>query len=243
MGLRSILSNEQIRDYHEKWKKFSDKHVLESAYNVHSGKPVIGKPMRYGKEKIFRGHVFLDKLREIDPYFIANKYIHPFWHAQHYFVVMEQMYHAGSNLIRDNSKLIGKDVPEKFNWARSLFWQDRGMSVELMLEDAGKRRGLDVEKGHFTFYDKGNRRLSQVSVLTYWDERSYIKDMEDIRSGVDGAKDELIRKIECQEINHGKLLHPRLCRSSKDYLISEIRQGRVPSDNIHDFFSFWDKNS
>jgi len=53
---------------------------------------------------------------------------------------MEQMYHAASNLIRDNSKLVGKDIPENFKWKKSIFWgNEKSISTELILEMFGKK--------------------------------------------------------------------------------------------------------
>jgi len=249
MKLKDILSKQEIENYHQQWDLFKQKYTspgkyttIETGYYTHSGMPVISKVFQYKKEPIFRTHIFQKRLRKFDPYFISKTYIHQIWHASHYFVVMEQIYHASANLIRDNSKLVAKDIPENFEWRRPIFWDDKMISVGLILENLGEQGKYLKERGNFIFYKK-NRAISRLSVLTYWLPRSYIESMKKVKQGDEEALEKLIRQIEHQDINQKRLIKPRTNLPSKDYLISELKAGRIPEEELHNFFSFWDKNS
>lgn len=246
MKLEDILTKKEIEEYHGNWKPLTPRDNPEHEYTVHSGLPVIGRVYQYKDKTLFRAHVFQKKLRKFDPYFITPKYVHPFWHALHYFIVMEQVYHASSNIIRDNSKLVGRDVPEKFEWRRPLSWDDR-VSVELILEDLGKHGFYLKERGNFTFYnDKKKSAVLYVSVLTYWKPRNYIRAIEKIKNDKKDIK-ELTKKIERQDMNLKRLINSRKhLKATKVYLLSELKIGNIPEEELHDFFSLWDpppKNS
>ena len=119
--IRDVLTNEEIKKYEENWKNFKGKYKLNSARNVYSGMPVISEVYQFENYPIFRVHVFSKRLRKFDPYFqTAEKsrgYIIPFWHVQHYFMVLEQLYHASKRLILgdEHDKVITKDIPNKLN--------------------------------------------------------------------------------------------------------------------------------
>lgn len=241
MKVRELLLEKEVEKYKQAWNSFSHKYDSISEYEVHSGMPVIGQVFQFEDKPLFRAHVFQKRLRRFDPYFISKKYVHPFWHAQHYFMVMEQLYHAGPNKIRDNSKLVGKDIPESFDWKIPIFWRDN-ISVELILDDLGKHGNYLKEKGDFAFYnDKKNIVVSKMSVITYWQSRSYIRDIEGIKEGDSKALERLIRKIEHQAICHRQMIKPRKTLiSSETELIEKLQSGEVPEQELHDFFSFWD---
>lgn len=245
--VEDILSSDEISEYSSLWGSFGDKYILESRHHTHSGISMISRVFKYKGKPIFRAHVFNKKLRKFDPYFISSKYIHPFWHALHYFIVMEQMYHTSSNLIRDNSKLVAKDIPGEFEWIRPIFWIKTplpNISIELILEHLGTSRSHFKEKGNFAIYDdKIERVLSRMSIITYWQPRAYIRDLEKIKDGDNSVIDSLIRKIKMQDINlHKRLIKPREnLVATKDYLTKELRSGKIPEEELHDFFSLWDK--
>jgi hypothetical protein len=247
--INDILSEREIEKYEEGWRNFEGKYRVNSPRNVHSGMPVISEVYSFENYPIFRAHIFNRRLRKFDPYFITTKesrgYIHPFWHAQHYFMVMEQMYHASRRRLKGNSehdKEIAKDIPQEFKWRKPIFWGDN-ISIELIIERKGQIRSYDREIGHFTIYsDKTNERLSYMSVLTFWQPRSYIRDIERIRQGDSSAVDDLIRKIEAQAINHRRLGTPRTTlKVTGNDLVEALRKGYVPEEELNDFFSFWDK--
>jgi len=240
MKLEDVLTIKEMEEYHGNWKPLTAKDAPENEHTVHSGMPVIGTVFQYKSKPVFRTHVFQKRLRKFDPYFITLTYVHPFWHALHYFIAMEQTYHAASSLIRDNSRLVGKDVPEKFEWKRSVFWVDR-ISIELILEDLGQHGHYLKERGCFTFYDdRTNKAISQTSALAFWRPRAYVRSMENIKLGKE-KPERLIRKIERQDINLRKLINQRQNLPTKDYLISELMKGNVPEQELHNFFSFWNK--
>ncbi|RME31195.1 hypothetical protein D6789_03455 [Candidatus Woesearchaeota archaeon] len=158
-------------------------------------------------------------------------------------MVIEQMYHASRRNLKgdeEHDKEIAKDVPHEFKWRKPVFWGDI-ISIELMIEQKGRVRSHDREVGHFTLYsDKTNERLSYMSILTFWQPRSYVRDIERIRRG-DDAIDDLIRKIEAQAINHRRLRSPRkTLKVTENDLVEALRRGYIPEEELHDFFSLWD---
>lgn len=244
MKIEDILSKEEIEQYHQEWKNFKGKYVPETPYNVHSGMPVLGKPFQFKDKPLFRAHVFQERLRNFNPYFISNEYHNPIWHSQHYFIAVEQLYHAASNLLRDNPKLVGKDPEIKIKIRKPTFWtvHYKGISVELFIESLRKTADYFVERGNFTFYrDDENQRMAELKALAFFQQRAYIKEMEALKEGDNNALERLTRKIEHQAIWQKRLYHPRTNLPDKDFLIEQLRQGRIPEAELHDFFSFWDK--
>ncbi len=243
MEIKDILSEREIAKYHEAWRNFSGKYTLEEEFNVHSSMPVISKVFQFRDKPIFRTHVIQKELKKFNPYFTSNKYPHPFWHAQHFFMVLEQFYHESSNKIRDNPKLIGKENEAHIYLKRPVMWRDR-VSVELILEDLGKFHGYDREKDYSFFYNESNNKIyAEISVQTFWQLRAYIQEIEKIKQGNREAVDSLIRKIEMQDINLKRLIKPRKTLMNSDELISRLKEGNLPEQELHDFFSFWDKKS
>ncbi len=237
-----VLAAEEINRYQEGWKKFKDKCVVNSSYYVHSGLPVISKVFRLEDKPIFRAHVFSKRLRRFDPYHIADKCIQPFWHAQHYIMVGEQMYSACSKLVIGEryERMIAKDVPIEFRWKKPLFW-DETVSVELIREELGKVGPYEKQIGYFTFYsDKTGKVLSRMSAESYWQQRAYVENIEKLKQGDKSVTEALVRKIEMQDVNHKRLKLPRTPKITKESLVAAVRNGVIPEE-IHDFFSLWDK--
>lgn len=253
MGCRKFLNKKEFNEYSDLWKNFKHKNVLESEYNVHSSKPAISKIMYYNgyENPILRAKINQKKLREFDPYFNFKKYANPFWHIQHYMMVAEQMYHAGSNMLRDNSKLVMKDTMEEFNALRPIFWRNNSkhISIELMIEKNNDNKNnsfLFVEDLHFYFYnEKTNREVANIHAKSYAQYRSYIRDMNMIESSkndfeIENAKSGLIRKIESQIIKQNDLaINPRKDIVDGLYLIEEINRDNLPKDDIINYFSLW----
>jgi hypothetical protein len=246
--IKDVLNEEQIKQYEKGWKNFKGKYRVNSPRNVHSNMPVISEVYHFESSPVFRAHVFGRRLRQFDPYFQtvdeSRGYIHPFWHAQHYLMVMEQVYHASRRLILgdENDRGVAKDIPKEFKWRKPVFWDDN-ISVELIIEKLGKIHSYDREGCHFTIYsDKTNEELSYMSVLTFWQPRSYIQDIKKIRQGDNSAIDDLVRKIEAQALNHRRLRRPRTSlKTSSNDLIEVLRTGCIPEEELHDFFSLWEK--
>jgi len=244
MQLKDILTSREIEEYNHEWQSFDRKYELETPYNVHSGMPVVGKPMKFREKQVFRAHVFQKRLRRFDPYFLATKYIQPFWHMLHYSLTAEQMYQASASMMKDNSKLHVKEIPESFQLRRPIFWDlDRVISIELILENLGESFGSLRERANFAFYeDRRNRVLGRLSAVTYCGTRIHIELIERIKRGDESAREELIKKILSQDIKHKKLLNPRKnIQTTAEQLVAELKAGRILEEDIHDFFSFWDK--
>jgi len=243
-GLRDVLTSEEIERYQEGWKSFKDKYKVNDPYYVHSGMPIIGEVYHFENKPIFRAHVFGKKLRAIDPYHQADKCIQPFWHAQHYIMAAEQMYTSSSILIIGNKydKQVAKDIPIEFNWKKPIFYKDN-ISVELIREELGNIGAYEKQAGHFTFYsEKSGRALSRMSAFSFWQQRAYIQNIEKIKQGDNSALDVLITQIEAQANNHRRLRKSRTTlKSSKEDLVKLLRNGRIPEEELHDFFSLWDK--
>ena len=240
--VEDVLTPEEILRYRKGWTDFGAKYVLNSEQCTHSGKPVISQVYRFGDKPLFRAHIFNKRLRKIDPYFISKKYIIPFWHIAHYLTVLEQMYHASIQEIRETERFITKDVPREFNLSKPIFWDDN-ISVELILEPKRQKERYSIEDCFCSLYDnKTNKVKGRISVRTFVEPRAYIKGIADFKQGDNQVLGRLIRKIEMQDVNQRRLIKPRKSlQCTKDYLISQLGIGKIPEEELHDFFSLWDK--
>ena len=238
-----ILSSEEKEVYTQGWKSMTGKYSKLPPCDVHSGFPVLGRVYRYPGTKIFRSHVFSRRMRRVDPYHLASECLQPFWHAQHYLLVAEQMYMACAQLLlgEECNHLMAKDVPVEFSWKKSILWNDT-ISVELIREDLGTVGRYQREIGYFTFYsDRSGIVLSRMSAESYWTPRAYVKDMTLIRSGDAKAVDDLERKIRARETALKRLNPPRKqVLSSSAELIDCLRKGILLEKEIHDYFSNFD---
>lgn len=255
MKLKDILSKEEIEEYHNQWTQFEDKKIYEEKLNTHSSNPIISKVFVFREQyyPILRAKVFQKKLREFDPYFVTKKYANPFWHIQHYIMVVEQIYHAGSNLIRDNSKNVVRDTLENATMKVPIFWDNKHkhISIEMILENIPKNKEnyLFMENAFFTFYnDKKNSALARIYFKTYINKRSYLRDLEDLKNGLGDIDkkqilNSLIRKIEMQDIKHNlwSIDKRQNLSVTKDEIISELNSGKIPENKLYDFFSLWDQ--
>lgn len=241
-AIKDILTDEEIREYEEGWRNFKGKYRVNPPRNVHSGMPVISEVYHFEDSPVFKAHVFGRRLRQFDPYHQADKCIQPFWHAQHYIMIAEQIYSASSRLVIGNKydEQVAKDVPVEFNWKKPIFFNDN-VSVELIREELGMVGPYEKQIGYFTFYtEKSGRALSKMSALSFWQPRSYVQDIEKIKKGKNEAIDDLIRKIEAQALNHRRLRRPRITlKATKEMLVETLRKGSILEEELHDFFSLW----
>lgn len=241
MKAKELLSKEEFDDYQTQWSLLNKKYKYkpESEYNTHSGMPVIGKVFQFQNKPLFRTHVFQRKLRGFNPYFTTPNYSNPFWHALHYTLATEQLYHAATGLIRNNYKLHVKEVPETACWRRPIFWREP-ISIELIIENL---QGKFDERVNFAFYnDKKKRVISTMSYLTSIGTRAYIQELERLKQGDEKALERLIRKIQRQQENLDRLIISRKnLRMSSQELIEKLRSGEIPEQELHDFFSLWDR--
>ncbi len=242
MQLKDILSNEEIEEYREGWALFDGKHILETEYHTHSGKPVISNVFRYKDKPIFRAGIPSKKrLRKIDPYFISEKHIFPMWHIVHYFIVLEQMYHASMRQIRDTDKFRTLETPKEFRLSNPIFWND-DVSVELIWQPKRQTEKYSIEDCFFTLYDdKINKVKNRLSARTFVEPRAYIKSLENIKEGNRREVETLIKLIESRKFSQSRLIKPRQNLPDKDYLINKLKEGKIPEQELHNFFSFWDK--
>lgn len=242
LQLADILNSEEIAQYHQEWENFKGKYKLNSPYNTHSGIPVISEVYRFKDKPIFKAGIpSKRKLRSIDPYFISERHIFPAWHIVHYFIVLEQMYHASMHLIRDTNKFRTLETPLEIKLSTQIFWHD-DISIELIWQPKRQTKEYSIEDCFFALYnDKNNRVKNRLSARTFVEPRAYIKSMEKTKGGNKGEIETLIRLIESRTYSQSNLLKPRQNLPDKDYLIKQLKSGNIPEAELHDFFSFWDK--
>ncbi len=241
--IEDVLSKEEEKRYQREWEAFDQKSIPETKYHTHSGKSVISKVYRFEGKSVFRARVRKKKLREIDPYFISqNRYVFPCWHVIHYFIVLEQMYHASMHLIKNNHhKVKVLDVPGEIKLSERIFWNEN-ISVELIRESRRDVKGYGIEDCFVTFYnDKVGEVRSRFSVRTFVKKRAYVSKIEKIKEGETEEIEALVKIMENRETSQKSLINPRKTLATKDFLIEELREGRIPEEELHDFFSFWDK--
>ena len=241
LSVENILSPERLVEYHEKWNSFTGRYAPETEYHTRSGRPVIGQVFRFEEEPIFRAHVFGDKrLVEIDPYFMARKYLHTHWHIAHYLIVAEQMYHASMHLLRDTDKLIVIDVPKELELSKPIFMKDN-VSIEFIWQPKRQAKKYSIEDCHFALYDdKIGQIKGRVSATTFVQPRPHITTIERLKQGDGEAVEALVRQIEGQAKKHGRLLKQRENLPSKEFLIGRLRSGNIPEKELLDYFSLWD---
>ncbi len=241
MKLQDILSPEEIARYNEGWESFKGRYKLNSPYNTHSGMPVISEVYQFPGKPLFRAHVFGRRLMRFDPYFVASKHPMPFWNAQHYFMVGEQMYSASlyQAIGKAYNRRVAKEVPIEFNWKKPIFFKDN-ISVELIRIEEGKVHGSDKETGYFTIYsDKSAKLLSRMSASSYWQDRTYFQLINKLKNGENSVLERLVRVIDAQDINQKRRIPMRQNLPDKNLLIEQLKHGKIPEAELHDFFSFW----
>ena len=235
-----ILTEEEIKKYEEEWKNFRGKYKINSGYNVHCSLVVIGEVYQFQDKPVFRAHIFNKRLRKVDPYFIAEKCLLPFWSREHYFITAEQLYHASMQRIRGNLTFsVESGSSTKFK--RKTFWRDN-ISVEL-LYFSRERGGLTIEDCFFTWYDdKKNRIMGKMHLKISVTDRAFVRDLKALKRGDKEALKGLLRKIERQDINLHRLKKPRKdLKTTREELTEALKRGEIPEEKLIDFFSLWDK--
>ncbi len=243
MKIEDILSEKEIEEYHQEWGLFDQKFIPETEYHTHSGRPVIGKVFRFKEKPVFRARLISKRrLRQIDPYFISEKYIFPFWHIIHYFIVFEQVYHASMRLIRNTDRFQPFDTPQEIRLSEFVFW-NTDISAELIWQPKRETEKYMIDDCFFAVYnDENNEVKGAVSVRVFLQQRSYITSMEKIKKGDEKETEALIKMVENRAFSQSRLINPRKkLLATKDFLIAELRNGNLPEAELHDFFSFWDK--
>jgi len=247
MALQDLLSEDEIKGYHEEWNAFTGKYKPETPYNVHSGLPIIGQVFQFGNKAIFRAHIFKKKLKKaFDPYFTSNQgYLHPNFHLCHYFFPIEQIAHiALARLIPNYQHYV---ITDRFDTKRpsimkgKIDFKETRASIEMIPKvTLGKNRF--VTRGSATFYEDGTNEVLQVWYLEGFGElREYVKNIQKLRDGDTSVVDDLIREIEAVDKKHQNMINPRKY-VPKNELIERIRAGEVPEKELHDFFSYWDRD-
>lgn len=249
MRSKEVLSKEAFQDYQMRWGSFESKNKLETCFNVHSNLPVISMPMIYSSPEgqIMKARIFQGELRKADPYFTFKKYGNPFWHITHYYLVIEQMYHASTNRARQNYNDVVKDTLGGMNMRAPVYWDDHA-TVELILKRLEDRKGFKFhESVNFTIYKNDKLPVAQIEMLSYGNPRSYLVDLENMKNsqGLEARKaaaDELRRKVEMQHVKHTKwALKPRQNMiTTREELLENINLSRVSEEELFDFFSNWD---
>lgn len=248
MKLQDILSEAEIEQYHQDWNAFKKGYskkteYIQTPYNVHSGIPVISKIFRFEDKPIFRTHVFQKRLRRIDPSFLSDIHLMPHWHIVHYSTAAEQIYHASIGLIRDSDRFCAFEVPLEMKLSNRTFWNDK-ISIEMIWKPKRKTREFLIEDCHISFYDdETNEAKNMFSIRTFVRLREYAYLLEKLKYGEDTLV-ELTRRIESREKTNRRLIKPRKnLKITADYLIDELRKGNMAEEELHDFFSFWDKQT
>lgn len=245
MQLKNLLSPEEIEQYHEEWKNFSkkDKYLPETPYNVHSGLSVICNVFQYKDKPVFRTHVLKKQLKKIDPYHLGQgNYFYPYFHITHYFLPIEQLWHASlTKLHEDYPKFVCADIPDRKNPPRlncPIDFRTGRTSVEIVFDLKFRKDKLRA-KGTATYYDdKTNKELQMWPFEVFGRLREYVRRIEDLKQGNEKAKEQLIQKIECRQ---SRLKNPRENHPNKDYIINQLQSGEIPEEELHNFFSFWDR--
>lgn len=242
--VEDVLSADRVRKYHDEWDSFQGRYKPETEYHTHSGRPVISQIFRFEEERIFRAHVFGEKrLREIDPYFLFRKYPHKHWHIAHYLAVTEQMYHASMRLVRDTNLTHTLDVPKEIKLSTPISWRDN-ISVEFIWQPTRQTPKYSIEDCYFTFYDDMKSQVKGRShAMTFVQPRDHVTSIKRLKEGDKEALEVLVRQIEGQARKHGRLLTPRTDLPSKEYLIDQLKSGNIPEEELHDYFSLWDKEA
>jgi|SRR3989344_1724440 len=247
MALQDLLNENEIKRYHKEWASFTGKYKPESSYNVHSGLPIIGQVFQFEDKPLFRAHIFKRKLKKaFDPYFISNEgYLHPNFHLCHYFFPIEQLAHVAlARLIPDYQHYV---ITDRFDTKRPSvmkgkvdFDRNHATSIEIIPNvTLGKNRF--VVRGSASFYDDKTNEPLQIWYLEGFGAlRNYVANIQRLKEGDTQAIEDLVQEIEVVNTKHQKMINPR-DYVPKDELIKRIRTGKIPEEELHEFFSYWDK--
>lgn len=245
MDLTDFLSQDEIKDYHLQWANFKGKFTPETPYAVHSSLPVIGKIFQYEDKPVFRAKILKRALRKLDPYFLGKKgYIHSNFHITHYFLPLEQIFHASVPGLVSNyndyllTDKFGKEPPLMNS---RVHFDNNHPSVGIAVKLKQNKKKF-VFRFATTFYeDTDNSILQEWYIDGVAVFRPYANCIHNLREDfTDEIRDELIRKIDAWSIRHERLINPRESLPDKDDLIEKLNSGLLPERELHDFFSLWE---
>jgi hypothetical protein len=252
LSLDDFLNLEEKKRFEEDWQKFKGKDKPASPSEVHMSFPVISEVLRFEDKMVYRARVLQSerRLRKVNPYFNANRYLMPFWHPVHYLMAGEQFYHACMEQTRpDNCKYFVREIP-MFDLRRPIYWPSRtnghvsAIGIIKMLKGSWES-GNAREQFSVDFVDDVTGTLYGGGYgLCFVNFRSFYKSVQGIKKGVPEAREKLIRQIEEQAALHEKLLIPRkTLLSTKDKLIEALNKQELPEEEITDFFNFYDRGT
>lgn len=245
MKLTDVLTGEEVEDYYKQWGDFGGKFTPQTCLDAHSGLPVIGRLFQYEDKPVFRAKVLKRTLKRFDPYFMANEYLHPNFHTMHYFSPIEQVGHASLDRLVDGyGRFL---IVERFSISRSqemlspVSFDESHPSIEAVIDLKQWKRKFFGEIT-VTFYEDSNNGPLQTWFLEGKGElRNYVRCIERLKKGDESVREELVRKIEGENLRHRHLIVPRKTLvTTKEELIKAIRGGEIPEEELHDFFSLWD---
>ncbi len=234
------LSSDDLRDYHSAWRSFRFRYEINDESVVHNNLVVISRVFQFDNKPLFRAHVFNNRLRKKDPYNLADSYLMPFWHSEHYLTSAEQLYHASMGLLGNNQRLV-VETGISLRLRRKIFW-NYNVSVEFFYSVVRETSEYVVEDCFFKWYDDHNDEvLATATTKNFATKRAFLKELKGLEEHDTASLESLIRKIKRQEVNLSKLKNPRKnLLSTADLIINDLRKGIVDHDIIADFFSFWD---
>ena len=252
--IKDILTEEEILKYQEGWRNFEGKYKVLSPSEVHNGLPVLSKIFHFrnfgkaDKYDLFRAHILYRRLRKFDPYFMASEFLAPFLNPAHRCIVLDQMYQATSICVKgkeEYSKRAAVEATKDAEWNKPIYFNSH-TSIEAIRRRLKLKniKGYDEQEiFYFTFYlDSSGEAISSSTMFLFLRPRSYILDINKIKQGNNSAVDNLVRRIEEQDRRHRRLLKPRTTlKYTKKELIEKIKSGQIPEEELHDFFSLWDK--
>jgi hypothetical protein len=252
ISLEEVLTREEIARFDEQWKAFKGKDEPATPADVHMSFPVISKALRFEDKLVFRTRVLQSerRLRKVNPYMNADRYLMPFWHPFHYILSGEQFYHACMELARPNNGIyFVKEIPN-LDLRRPIFWPSHTNGHVSMTgivkilkgswESGKAREQFSAELAD----DKEGRKHGGGYGICFVNFRSFYETMQDVKAGKPESKEKLVRQIEEQDAMLKKLYFPRTTlMAKKQELIDDINQGVVPEERIIDFFNFYDRNA
>ena len=246
MQLKDILSNNEIKEYYNKWASFKGKYTPETSYSVHSNLSVIGKVFQFKDKPIFRAKILKNTIKRINPYHTNSKYPHANFHLIHYFFPLEQIGHASLNKLIPNYNQFM--ITDRFNSKEPIIANNRinfdknHPSIEL-IADIKQRENRFVGKINTIFYEDSNNSILQTWPLEGIGElRAYANCIKQLKEKYDSEiAISLIKKIEARINKRKQILEQRNNIPDPYDLINQLREGNIPEQELHNFFSDWDK--
>jgi len=249
--LEEVLNQEEIARFNEQWQRFKGKEEPAEPSEVHMSFPVISQVMRFEDKLVFRARVLQSerRLRKVNPYFNADRYLMPFWHPIHYIMVGEQLYHASMEIARpNNNRYFVKEIPV-LDLRRPVFWPSHTNGhvsvvgiVKILKGSWESGRAREQFSGELIDDKTGAAKYGSGYGICFVNFRSFYETMRDLKAGKPESREKLIRQIEEQDALLRKLYFPRqTLMAKKEELIDALKRGEVPEEKIIDFFNFYDQ--